>query len=171
MHLVLLLWACTNEPAAPSAAPSSTPSAVPSAPSAAKLDGDVYGKGVSLAESTPVSTLVARADEYDGKTVRVEGTVTDVCSKRGCWMNIASDQAGQELLFKVTDGEITLPLSARGRYAVAEGTLRKVSLSPEDAQAMRDEQVADGAAVDAAAPLPTWFVKLEGSGAVIRDRM
>jgi diketogulonate reductase-like aldo/keto reductase len=87
-------------------------------------------------------------------------------------MTIASDTPGKDLRFKVEDGVITIPLAAKGRYAVAEGTARKVTLSPEDAQAMRDHEAEElGQPVDNSQPLPTHIVKLEGTGAVIRDQL
>jgi hypothetical protein len=173
LAVVVLLAACgqTEAPTPAAEAPAAAPAA-PAAPAPAGLKGDVYGGGVSLTESTPVSKLLAEADQYDGKVVRVEGTVTEVCEKRGCWMNIASDAQFEALRFKVQDGVITIPLEAKGRYAVAEGTLRKVALSPEDAQAMRDHEAEEqGKPVDNTIPLPTYSIKLEGTGAVIRDAM
>lgn len=178
MHLLLplsvLFAGCgETEPSTPAAAPTVEAAAPPTAPAVAAavaLTGEVYGAGVTLPESTPVSTLLAKADEYDGKLVRVEGTVTEVCEKRGCWMTIASDTPFETLRFKVQDGVITIPIEARGKYAVAEGTLRKIALSPEDAKAMREHEAEEqGKPVDEATPLPTHLIKLEGSGAVIRD--
>jgi hypothetical protein len=132
--------------------------------------GRCVRRGVTLAESTSISELLTEADQYDGQRVRVEGTVTEVCAMRGCWMSIASDRPFETLGFKVQDGEFTIPLEAKGRHAVAEGTLRKVALSPEDAQAMRDHEAEEqGLPVDNSLPLPTFSIKLEGSGAVIRD--
>lgn len=174
LALALVLAACSEtDPAAdaptadaPAAATAEPAPAAPAAP-----PGDVYGEPLTLTESTPISTLLADIDAYDGKKVRVEGLVTEVCAKRGCWMSIAGDQPFQELRFKVEDGVITIPLEAKGRYAVAEGTCRKVALSPEDAMAMREHEAEEqGKPVDTTTPLPTFVVKLEGTGAVIRDR-
>lgn len=168
LSLVLFAACATTEPVA-----EAPPAAAPSpAAAAAGPQGDVYGAGVTLTESTPISTLLAQPEQCDGKTVRVEGTVTEVCEMRGCWMNIASDQAFQTMRFKVQDGEIVLPLAAKGRYAVAQGTCRKVELSAEDAKAMREHEAEEqGKPVDTTTPLPTYIVKLEGTGAVIRDQM
>ena len=178
--LVVLVAACAGgEPSQPGAAPvAGATAAAPvagatttAAPKPAALAGDVYGAGVTLTESVPVSKLLAEADQYDGKRVRVEGLVTEVCAKRGCWMNIAGDDPYQALRFKVEDGVITIPLEAKGRYAVAEGIARKVLLSPEDAAAMREHEAEEqGRPVDTTTPLPGFIVKLEGTGAVIRDR-
>lgn len=172
ISLALLLAGCgeTESSLNPSSSPSS--SALPSAVApAAAVPGEAYGEPLTLSESTSVTALLADIDRYDGQKVRVEGLVTEVCAKRGCWMSIAGDQPGQELRFKVEDGVITIPLAAKGRYAVAEGTCRKVELSAEDALAMRQHEAEEqGKPVDTTTPLPTFVVKLEGTGAVIRDR-
>ena len=81
-----------------------------------------YGAGLTLAESTPVSTLLDHAEKYVGKAVRVEGTVADVCAKAGCWLEIRAGEGGRSLRVKVKDGEIVFPTSARGHQAIAEGT-------------------------------------------------
>ncbi len=81
-----------------------------------------YGAGLTLAESTPVATLLDHAEEHVGKAVRVEGTVADVCAKAGCWLEIRAGEGERSLRVKVKDGEIVFPTSARGHQAIAEGT-------------------------------------------------
>ena len=46
-------------------------------------------------------------------------------------MYIAGDKAFEKLRFKVTDGEIVIPMEARGKRAIAEGILQKFELSRE----------------------------------------
>ncbi len=166
------IFACAESAApAPEGATPAEAAAPPAPPTPAPLEGTVYGTGVALPEATPLSAILADIPRYDGQKVRVEGTVTEVCAKRGCWMEIAGDQAFQSLRFKVEDGVITIPIEAKGRYAVAEGTVHKIELTPEDAQAMREHEAEEqGKPVDSTTPLPTFAVRLAGAGAVIRDR-
>jgi hypothetical protein len=147
--------------------------------------GTVYGKGVTAAASVPISKLLAEADAYDGKPVRVEGTITDVCPMRGCWIDIAGDKEFESVRFKVEDGVMTFPLDAKGKYVVAEGVARKVTPNPEAPAAGCDgehgkgagehaghgEAAGSGAAHDCgAAPGQKVAVRLDGTGAVVRDR-
>ncbi|MGK2855849.1 MAG: DUF4920 domain-containing protein [Thermoanaerobaculia bacterium] len=92
-----------------------------------------YGKALGKGDAVKVSELIANADQYTGKTVKVEGIVTDVCEKRGCWMVIAGDKEFQSIRFKVEDGVIVIPMEAKGKKAVAEGTFTKIELSLEKA--------------------------------------
>lgn len=93
---------------------------------------DVYGKGVSLSEATPVSAILDNPDSYLGKMVRVEGMIIEVCAKRGCWMYVAGDRQGEKIQVKVTDGEIVFPMSASGRLGVVEGIVEELKLSREE---------------------------------------
>src|SRR6187399_1383600 len=73
-----------------------------------------FGAGVKLGESTAIDAILAAPKAYSGKTVRVEGMVTDVCPKRGCWFELAGAKPGQKLRFKVTDGEMVFPMDSKG---------------------------------------------------------
>jgi len=134
--------------------------------------GVKYGKGVGAVETVKISELFAKMDKYEGKRVRVEGLVVAVCPTRGCWMRIGSDKPYQDLLFKVKDGQIVLPMSAQGKYAVAEGIARKVTLTLEQTAAhLKHEAEEQGAAFDEkTVKEPLTFIKLEGVGAVIREK-
>jgi hypothetical protein len=90
-----------------------------------------YGKALSAAQPVQVSELIASPDKYVGKVVKVEGLVTDVCAKRGCWMTLAGDKEFQTVRIKVDDGVIVFPMEAKGKKAVAEGTFKKTDLTRE----------------------------------------
>ncbi|MPZ21131.1 MAG: DUF4920 domain-containing protein [Luteitalea sp.] len=87
-----------------------------------------FGAGVSLKDRTPLTRVLDRPAEFEGKTVRVEGTVTAVCAHMGCWMALAPDGAAGDrtLLVKVDDGVIVFPVSTKGRRAAAQGTIQRV---------------------------------------------
>jgi hypothetical protein len=93
---------------------------------------DIYGKGVSLTEVTPVSAILDNPDSYIGQMVRVQGMIIEVCAKRGCWIYVAGDRPGEKIQVKVTDGEIVFPMSASGRLGIVEGIVEELKLSRED---------------------------------------
>ncbi len=88
-----------------------------------------YGNGVTLTATTTVENLLAQPDKYLGKTVRVDGVITAVCEMAGCWMELADPDAkpAKTLRFKVDDGVIVFPVTAKGRRASAEGVFEQVS--------------------------------------------
>lgn len=85
------------------------------------------GDGLTLVEITKISDILADPKAYVGKRVLVEGLVTGVCQKRGCWMNIASDKQFQEIQIKVVDGVIVFPMSAAGKMAKIEGVVEELA--------------------------------------------
>ena len=70
-----------------------------------------------------MSDILANPEKYNGKRVRVQGAVVDVCSKRGCWIRLASDKEYESIVFKVDDGVIVFPMDAKGKTAIAEGVI------------------------------------------------
>jgi len=80
-----------------------------------------YGNDITLTEKTLISEIVAAPEDFVGKKVLVEGTVIEVCEKRGCWMNLSSDKEYESIRVKVYDGEIVFPMEAKGKKAIVEG--------------------------------------------------
>jgi len=96
---------------------------------AAAVDETKIGAGVTLAEATPIASIVKTPGEYVGKTVRVDGVATAVCEAMGCWMAVAdSDKDGAPTVrLKVDDdGAIKFPMSAKGRRVSAQGTFTAI---------------------------------------------
>jgi len=140
-------------------------------PAARSGEGTVYGEGVGKAQPVKVSELLTRPDDFVGKHVRVGGLITDVCPKRGCWMEIASDREFETIRFKVEDGVIVIPMDAKGKHAEAEGVFTKTEITKEQALARAKHMAEEkGETFDAekARDLPTVIYQLQGSGAVIR---
>jgi hypothetical protein len=117
---------------------------------AGDLEGTSYGKGVTIAEPTPIATLLAEPDGFVGKAVRVDGVITGVCEKRGCWMQVTDQETGQGIRIKVEDGVIVFPMESMGHRAAAEGTFEAVKLTPEQVAA-RAAAAKEAAAKEAAA--------------------
>lgn len=111
-----------------------------------------YGSGVGKADPVKISELLAHPERYVGKAVRVEGTVTGVCAKRGCWMELASDKEFQSIKVKVEDGVMVFPMEAKGKSASAEGVFTRIDV-PADPKAGTGPEV---------------VYRIQGTGAVIR---
>lgn len=126
-------------------------------------EGTDYGKGVTIDAAVPVETLIASPDDYLGKAVRVDGVITGVCKKRGCWMQITDSETGNGVRIKVDDGVIVFPYTAMGKKASAEGVFDAITLTPEQVEARAAQQAAEhdhaeGESCDKADP------KKEGAG-------
>jgi len=160
-------------PAATAAATATptTSAAAPKAEPKTELKGKSFGAGIKLAESTSIDTILASPKDWNGKTVRVEGMITDVCPKRGCWMELAGSAPGQKLRFKVTDGEMVFPMDAKGQRATAEGVVAVKEMSIEESKQYAEYQAKEyGKPYDPASiTQPTVVARIDGTGAVIHD--
>ena len=105
-----------------------------------EIKTNILGKPITLTEITKISTILANPQELLGDTVLVKGTIIDVCKKRGCWMEIASDSSFQSIKIKVKDGEIIFPLSAKGSSALVEGVVEQLVFTKEEVIAMEEHQ-------------------------------
>ncbi len=113
--------------------------------------GTEYGAGVTLKQATAVSGIFAAPAAYSGRTVKVKGLVVDVCTARGCWLDLASDKPYQRIRVKVEDGVIVFPPSARGRQATVQGVVETMKMCPDEARRYREaEASANGVAFDPA---------------------
>jgi Domain of unknown function (DUF4920) len=170
--VALLASACDKGPPARGAAATATPTAPAAGTGTSTAAGMPYGAGVKLAASTPIADILRDPAPFTGKTVRIEGLISDVCAKRGCWMDVAGEAAGDKLRFKVQDGDIVFPMEAKGRYAIAEGVVAVNELTLEAARDYAKYQAEEaGKPFDPASVTgPTRIVRLDGIGAVLRDR-
>lgn len=139
--------------------------------SVALLAGETrLGKPFTLSQPVAISKILASPEAYTGKTVQVKGKISAVCEKMGCWTNIADD-SGKAIRVKVTDGEIVFPASAVGKTAVAEGKLRKLELTREQAvararhEAEEQNRAFDPSSIRSGATI----YQIEGTGAAILE--
>jgi hypothetical protein len=119
----------------------------------AEVPGTVYGERPTLSDTTLISAILTEPDAYVGQRVLVAGTVVEVCEKRGCWMQVASDQEFQALRVKVEDGVIVFPMTARGHAAVVEGIVEKIVWNPTYQVERRTAPLAPLTAADLAPPV------------------
>ena len=130
--------------------------------------GLVLGDGVGDAHIVPIAKLLAEPETYVDQRVKVKGAVTDVCPKAGCWIDIA--KGNNSIRFKVNDGEIVFTTDMRGEKVVAEGILKRMELTQEQAvgyaQHMAEEK---GESFDPESVKgPMTIYRIQGTGAVVR---
>lgn len=94
------------------------------------------GSGVTLNDATPIASITAKPADYVGKTIRIDGVATAVCTHMGCWLAVAPE--GQPdaptVHLKVEDGVIVFPVSAKGKKVSAQGVFEEVKTA-EDKEA------------------------------------
>ncbi len=131
--------------------------------SVATRGAETFGTAPTVTDATPIAQLLAKPADFQGKTVRVEGIVTGVCTMMGCWMALAPTDApkGPAILIKVDDGVIVFPTSARGKRATAQGVVERVGTDSEGQEAAREHAEHEGRAKTDS---PTnWQIKATGA--------
>jgi putative intracellular protease/amidase len=103
-----------------------------------------YGAGVSIATATSIKELYASPEKFVGKTLRVDGIVTAVCTEMGCWLALgAADNPDQAVRFQADhDGKIVFPLTLKGKQASAEGVFIKIAAGDKEATEAAGEHAA-----------------------------
>ncbi len=105
-------------------------------------DRATYGAQFSSRSAEGVTTAIDTADGA-AKTVVVQGQITEVCQKRGCWMRLQEGE--HEILVRFTasaqcaDGYF-VPRNAMGHRAWVKGTLEKTVLSEADARHYAEDE-------------------------------
>ena len=135
----------------------------------ALAEDKTYGEGVTGKDLVLVSDLLAKPDEFIGKTVRVKGTAVGVCAHRGCWINVAGDKEGETVRVKVQDGVIVFPPEIVGDTVIAEGVWTANELTMEQtkkvcaAEARKEGKEFDEGEVTTCMTL----YQISGTGAVV----
>lgn len=146
-----------------------TPAATDAPPA---FEGTPYGEPLTLSEVTPVSAILDDPETWVGERVLVKGMIVEVCEKRGCWVDVASDREFEKIQIKVEDGVIVFPMSARGHEALVEGVVEALELTHDEAveqarhRAEEQKVEFDPASVP---PGPQTIYRIRGVGAVVAD--
>lgn len=83
-----------------------------------------------VAEEVTLGQVVKNPSRYSGKLVRLTGTISDVCKKKGCWMVLG--EGPESIRVKFEDYSFFVPMDSTAKQATIEGTLEAVELSDEE---------------------------------------
>jgi hypothetical protein len=146
--------------------------AVASGCTTSDIEGTLYGETLTLTETTPIADIVADPDAWVGQRVLVEATVVDVCDKRGCWIDLASEREFETIRIKVDEGVIAFPMSAKGLHARAEGVVEKLTFTQQEAleRARHHAEVHDEEFDPASVTGPEIIYQIKAIGVVIEDQ-
>lgn len=128
--LALALAACQPTPEQPPADDASTETAP-----VATADYEPFGDAVTPDNAVPVATVAADPSPYVDQTVKLEGTVAEVCQMKGCWFTLQAPQGRNVRLMVPRDADgnyvFTMPKDISGSTVIVEGTLTEETLSEE----------------------------------------
>ena len=85
-------------------------------------DGKHFGAMIDAANAISYDELIPKMAATDSLAVKVSGKVGEVCQKKGCWMMLVPEQAGQpEMRITFKDYAFFMPKDLTGKHVVLEG--------------------------------------------------
>ena len=128
------------------------------AESPATTSGPVkVGAAITTKKATDIARLVKDPKKYVGRTVRIEGTVKNVCQGAGCWVEVTSGK-GVTFLAKSLDESVLLPKDCAGRKIMVQGVVTMLPAKGAEAH-QHAEPVAEGHVC----PAPTYLISTQGA--------
>ena len=103
-------------------------------------EGERIGEPMQSGAVHTFAAVDASPADYFEQTVLVEGTVTAVCKKMGCWMQIEDEGATAMVRWEEgCGGRYAFPESAIGKRVVIQGSVYPKTISDEDAEHLAEE--------------------------------
>jgi hypothetical protein len=97
----------------------------------------VYGAPLTLEEAIPLSQVLAAPERYAEEPVLLQGRLTDLCQRKGCWTVLQDGDAVVRVRFR--DYGFFLPKDALGSVALVEGVASVRELSEREARHLEAE--------------------------------
>lgn len=133
-------------------------------------DGNKYfGEKIEADGAISMSQLKDKMATTDSVKVKLTGTIESVCQKKGCWMNIVSEETGDDGIFvKFKDYGFFMPLDATGKNVIMDGYAFK-EVTPVDE--LRHYAEDEGASEEEIAAItePKEELKFMASGVIITN--
>ncbi|MFN0008241.1 MAG: DUF4920 domain-containing protein [Planctomycetota bacterium] len=102
--------------------------------------GVIVGLEMQPREVIHLAVIDADPEPYWNRTLLIEATVTAVCQKKGCWMQI-EDQGSRAMVRWESGcgGEYTFPKDLEGKRILIQGSIYDTSISEDDAEHLEEE--------------------------------
>ena len=99
-----------------------------------KVEGQSFGEGVTKGNIIPATEVNAKLGKAAKADMKVEGVVTNVCKKKGCFMNVKISDT-ETMFVKFKDYGFFMPKDmAPGTKVVIDGFAERKVTSVEDLQ-------------------------------------
>ncbi|MEW5979847.1 MAG: DUF4920 domain-containing protein [Acidobacteriota bacterium] len=96
-----------------------------------------FGKPIQLKDPVPIQDVARQLEKYKGRRILISGTVRDVCQNKGCWMTLQGVEPPVRITFE--GYRFFVPRDSRGKKIIAEGILKKETISEETARHLAAE--------------------------------
>lgn len=105
--------------------------------------GEAIGQPIAPRAPLALATVQSEPAKYFDQTLLVAATVTNVCRKKGCWMQVADGaEKGVEAMVRWESGcggQYAFPVEAIGRRVLIQGSFYRKQISEADAAHLASE--------------------------------
>lgn len=91
---------------------------------------EYFGAPVTTENAMTTGEMLTALEGNDSAVVKVQGEISGVCQKKGCWMDIPLEN-GEVMKVKFKDYDFFVPMNSSGRTATMEGVVRQETFSVE----------------------------------------
>jgi len=131
--------------------------------------GKKFGKTITLKKKTKIADILKDPKSFIDKKVLVKGTVSKVCSRRGCWMQLA--EGGNSIRIKVTDGVIVFPANSIGKDAIVEGVVYELNIKRNHNKHPGCSEHKKGSSCEDTNTVGNKVYQIKGLGAIIKNEI
>ncbi len=97
-----------------------------------------FGQPLSPTPPIPLASITGDPARFAGQTVKTEGTITQVCQRMGCWMELQAEGT-PPVRVPMAGHRFFLPRDVSGRLATIEGTVNLRELSEAERAHLESE--------------------------------
>jgi len=127
--------------------------------------GTTYGDEVKATGAIPVAELPQLLKNDQPQAVKVQGTVTDVCPKMGCWL--ALEMPDKSTVFvKMKDYGFFVPTALKGKTVVMDAEAKILKTSVEELRHYAEDAKKSQQEIDAI-KAPREEIRLTASGITV----
>jgi hypothetical protein len=96
-----------------------------------------YGDAITLKKPASFVKALKNKKQYGEKEILLEGTISEVCQNKGCWMVVDADKSHLRVEFK--DYGFFVPWDSEGKKVRMQGIIHEKKVSAKSAEHMASE--------------------------------
>lgn len=124
-----------------------------------------FGAAFTDAKAVALAEAMSNIEKYSGKTIKIEGEITDVCQEKGCWLVVTDGERAMRVKFK--DYGFFVPKDSSGKKVILEGVVEKKTISEMQAQHIAQES--KGKVDPSTIKGPQVVIQMTATGVEIQD--
>jgi len=96
-----------------------------------------FGEAFTDAKVISLADAMSNAASYKDRAIKVEGEISEVCQKEGCWLVLTDGERAMRVKMKAHG--FAVPKDAAGKKVVVEGMVEATEISEEMARHYAEE--------------------------------